>query len=201
MIIRKKDTSAIILLSLLFLIFGISNSIAQTGTYQKTDKLGATCTISIEIKGKKVSADVFAWWNTPSGRHGVFSGEGVLKGQAAVLTSSDGTGCHVKLNFKPGKLDVAFTDCMEENLPEDFSGTLVKITDITPGEYIVKSEKSFFYSSPNIHHRKKSYLLKNNRVNIDIENISSDEWIFINYTDPSGKTTSGYFRLEDLNRK
>ena len=201
MIIRKKDTSAIILLSILFLIFCFSSSIAQTGTYQKADKLGGTCTISINIQGKKVSADVFAWWNTPSGRHGVFSGEGVLKGQAAVLTSSDGTGCHVRLNFKQGKLNVTFTDCMEENLPDDFSGTLVKITDITPGEYFVKSAKSFFYSSPNIHHRKKSYLLKNNRVHIDIENIETNGWVFINYTNPSGKTTSGYFRLEDLSRK
>jgi hypothetical protein len=201
MIIKRKDTSVIILLSLFFLIFGFSKSNAQTGTYQKTDKLGGTCTISVEMQGKKVSADVFAWWNTASGRHGVFSGSGVLKGQAVVLNSSDGTGCHLKLNFKQGKLDVTFTDCMEENLPEDFSGTLIKITDITPGEYSVKSAKSFFYSSPNIHHRKKSYLLKNNRVNIDIENIRSNGWVFVNYTNPSGKTTSGYFRLEDLNRR
>lgn len=171
----------------------------QTGTYYKYDKNGASCTICIQKKGAEISADIFAWWHTPSGRNGNFSGKGILKNNTCILKEDGGdTDCSVKLSFIPNQVKVVFTDCMEENLPEDFSGTYKKIADIVRGTYTIHTPTAYFYKKPDLKSRSKAYLVKGNQVDVDIENISKNGWVFINYTNAKGKTTSGYLLISTL---
>lgn len=181
---------------LVFSCLYLPSALAQTGTYQKKDKNGSSCTIAIVRKGKQVKASVFAWWNTASGRHGVFEETGTLLHNNVVLTGADD--CKVRLDFKPGKLSATFTDCMQENLPEDFSGSYQKITDAIPGNYAVSAEKAYFYKDANPATRKKSYLVKNDKVEVYLGNISAGGWVFVNFKAPSGQITSGYIQLSAL---
>lgn len=175
---------------------------AQTGTYQKYDSTGASCTIAIESNKSTVKADVFAWWNTPSGRHGVFSGEGPLKNNICILKGNDeDKDCQVTLTFSTHKLTAVFSDCMADNLPEDFSGAYTKITNFTPGPYIVRSDRAYFYKKANLNTRSKAYLVKGDKVVLDLENITANGWTFINYKNASGKTTSAYMLLKELTKK
>ena len=186
-------------LNLLLLIFMASSAYGQSGTYQRKDKTGASCAIAVEIKGVHVSADIFGWWNTKSGRHGVFSGKGIIENKNTItLRSSEDSDCKVGLVFNNKNLRATFNDCMMDNLPEDFNGIYLKVTDFIPGEYVVKASRAFFYNTPNSNSPKKAYLVKGNRVSIELENIEAGGWVFVNYLNGSHKRTSGFMRLQDL---
>ena len=191
---EKKHLLTFILLLFGTLVWG------QSGTYYKYDKTGATCTICIQKTGATINANVFAWWHIPSGRNGNFSGKGILKNNTCILKEEGGdTDCNVHLTFTSAKLlKVAFADCMEENLPEDFSGTYKKITDIVRGTYTISTSASYFYKKPDLKSRSKAYLVQGNKVDVDIENIGGNGWVFINYTNAKGKTTSGYMLISTL---
>lgn len=181
---------------LVFSCLYVPATLAQTGTYQKKESNGASCTIAVIRKGKQLKVSIFSWWNTASGRHGAFEETGTLLHNNIILTGTDD--CKVRLNFKAGKLSATFSGCMQENLPEDFSGNYQKITEAIPGNYAVSAAKAYFYKDANLATRKKSYLVKNDKVTVYLENIRAGGWVFINFTAPSGQTTSGYIQLSAL---
>lgn len=188
-------------LLLLFLFLYAYTAFAQTGTYRIQMKNGASGTIAIIKKGNYINADVFAWWHTPSGRHGVFTGNGLLKNKQCILTGTgDGSDCHITLTFNTGSLKATFDDCMTYNLPEDFSGNYNKITDATPGNYIVAPDKVNFYKKTDTKSLLKTYLIKGNKVTIDLENIQDKNWVLVNYINASHKTTSGFIPWSALKR-
>jgi hypothetical protein len=180
----------------IFFLLTISlNAISQTGIYRKTDKTGASCTISIVQEGKKIHTDIFAWWHTASGTHGTFSGDGVIQNNKAALKGTDdGTRCSINLSFNKKFLTVVFADCMTYNLPEDFSGNFTKITDKIPGDYTIITDKAYFYKAPKESTRLKAYLVRGNNVQIDLENVIDENWVFVNFTNASGKITSAYMQ-------
>jgi hypothetical protein len=178
-------------ITVLLLLFSVTITIAQTGTYRFKDKSGATCTIAIKQHNAQLSGDVFAWWNTPSGKNGNFSGKGTIRNNACILKSVDDPDCRINLSFGPGSLTAQFNDCMQNNLPEDFSGTYKKLTDHIPGEYQVAT-KTYFYKTAGSNLPLKAYLIPGNKVHADLENITGNGWVYINYKNAAGKVTSGY---------
>lgn len=171
---------------------------AQTGVYRLSNKNGASCTIAVRKNNSQITGDVFAWWNTPSGTHGTFSGQGTLKNNVCLLTSQEQSSCKIKLDFEKNSLNAVFYDCIAENLPEDFKGNYQKITTQIPGDYLIKTDKAYFYKVTKSNSRLQTYLLKGDKVHIDLENIIDDKWVFINYTNTSGKTSSGYMLWQEI---
>lgn len=174
---------------------------AQTGTYLFTDKTGASGTIAVKRTGNKINAEIFVWWNIPSGRHGTFVGNGVMKNNVAVLSGkkeNEDADCRVTLRFNTKTIIAKFDNCMADNLLEDFSGVYNKVTDQLPGNYIVAADKSFFYKNQHGYTKTKAYLVKGDKLYVDLENICQGGWAFINYEPHKGKSTSGYMRLDDL---
>ncbi|EHQ25038.1 hypothetical protein [Mucilaginibacter paludis] len=166
-------------------------AVAQTGTYRFNAKSGASCTIAVTSEKGHISADIFAWWHTPSGRNGAFAGEGQLKNNSCVLKSADDADCEARLTFSPGRLTAKFNNCISSNLPGDFSGTYQKLTNRLPGDYIIAITKAYLYKWPGSK-PLKTYLIQNNKVSVDLENITDGQWVFINFTNAAGKTTDGY---------
>lgn len=174
---------------------------AQTGTYRLDYRNGASCTIAINKAGNNIDADVFAWWHTPSDRHGAFTGSGKLQNNKSILKSKDeNSDCVINLDFIDKNMVVRFSDCMFYNLPEDFSGNFKWITDKTPGNYIVMADRSYFYKKTNKNQKQKTYLVKGNKIEVDLENISDKDWVFINYSNNDGKNTSGYMLWSDMKK-
>lgn len=102
----------------------ISNS--QERLYRLKKDNGAYCEIRISQKKDQVKASVFAWWNTPSGRHGIFSGSGTRGGDSCLIAGPEQT-CRLKLVFHQRGLDAVFQECMDENIPEDFNGRYLPV--------------------------------------------------------------------------
>ncbi|OKS87511.1 hypothetical protein [Mucilaginibacter polytrichastri] len=183
---------------LTILLFTISSTRAQTGTYEKQDQSGASCTIAVAKHGTKAKAAIFAWWGIPSGRNGNFSGEGIIKANTCVFNGgTDDLDCSIAMSFGKDELKVKFNDCMADNLPDDFSGIYHKIADVVPGAYQL-AVKTYFYKKPNLNSRSNAYLLMGDRVIVDLENIRQGGWVFINYGNKAGKSTNGYIRLENI---
>ncbi|MFD2145447.1 hypothetical protein [Mucilaginibacter antarcticus] len=175
----------------LFISF-IYSAFGQSGTYRFKGNSGASGTIAVRRSHTQMTGDIFVWWNRASGTNGSFSGKGILHNDTCVLKSVDDAGCFVKLIFNSSELKAVFNDCMTSNLPEDFSGVYKKITDHLPGEYQIATDKAYFYKNLNTQTRLKAYLVKGNKVSVDIENMADSNWIFINFTNAVGKVTSGY---------
>ncbi|CAM3871877.1 hypothetical protein MUGA111182_14455 [Mucilaginibacter galii] len=171
---------------------------AQSGTYQKIDKNGSSCTIAVIKTGNKLEAAAFAWWGTTSGTNGNFSGAGTLTGQVCTVKSADDAGCGLTITLINIKIRAIFNDCMTSNLPEDFSGTYALLTTALPGVYKVKGDHSYFYKSASLRNKLKTYLVKGDKVIITLENIHNKEWVYINYRNLAGNETSGYMRLSAL---
>jgi hypothetical protein len=194
--VSKKSTF------LCFLLMLSLNTFSQSGIYRKTDKTGASCTIAIILGDKNIHADIFAWWHTASETHGTFSGDGVVRNSKAVFKGNeDGSNCTINFDFKPKALTATFEDCMTYNLPEDFSGNYIKITDRIPGNYIVVTDKAYFFKLPEATAKLKNYLVKGDQVDVDIENIINENWVFVNFTNIAGKSTSAYMQWKDLKSK
>jgi hypothetical protein len=180
-------------------LMGVKTTNAQTGTYYLEGRLGASCTVAVRQSGNHISADIFAWWGHTSERNGNFSGSGVLNNNSCKLNSeANDDACMVNLTFNAGKLQVSFNDCMADNLPGDFNGSYTKITAFTPGRYKITKSKCYFYSKADLNNRRRIYLVAGDQVKLDVANIKSGGWAFINFRNRAGKITSGYVRLADL---
>lgn len=178
------------------------NTFSQTGMYRKADKTGASCTIAIIPAGKNIHTDIFAWWHTASETHGIFSGDGVVQHNKVVFKGNeDGSNCTINFTFKPKTLTATFDDCMTYNLPEDFSGNYTKITDRIPGNYTIVTDKAYFFKSPKATAKLKRYLVKEDNLNIDLENVIDQNWVFVNFTNTEGKSTSAYMQWKDMKSK
>ena len=187
-------------ISILFSLVMLS-VLAQTGTYRRTDKTGASCTIAVQKSQSQLKGEIFAWWNTSSGTHGAFSGQGVLKDNVCILRKQEESACTVRLSFSKNALNTIFSDCNAENLPEDFAGSYTKITTQIPGEYLIKTAKAYFYKTTKSNSRLRTYLIKGDKAYIELENIIDDKWVFVNYKNTSGKTSSGYMLWQNFNLK
>jgi hypothetical protein len=186
------------LVSMLWLMMCAHAADAQSGTYQKRDNSGASCTIAISKTSNKLKAAAFAWWGTPSGTNGNLKGSGILKDNVCIIKSADDAGCSLTLTMGNHKIKATFSDCIASNLPEDFSGSYDLLTTALPGVYMVKSDRSYFYKNTLIKSRLKTYLVKGDKTEATLENIKSQEWLYVNYRNPAGRLTSGYMRLSEL---
>lgn len=186
------------LFSFLYLIICANAAVAQSGTYQKLDRNGASCTIAINKTGNKLEVAAFAWWGTPSGTNGNFSGVGTLKGQVCTIKSTEDAGCALTITLMSKKVKAIFSDCITSNLPEDFSGTYALLTTALPGVYRVEDDRSYFFKSASLKNKLKTYLVKGDKVAITLENIRDKDWVYVNYRNLAGHETSGYMRLSAL---
>lgn len=182
----------------IFFIFLYVSVIGQTGTYRLVTTTGASSTMVIRSMQSTVVADVFAWWNIPSGTHGTFSGNGTCAGNSCILKEKDDQGCTLKLTFVGKQLKVQFSGCNRQNIPEDFSGSYNQLTLRTHGTYRTRPAKTYFYKYPRLTKTRKNYLRKGTTVQVNIENIVDDRWVYINYRDNLGKVSSGYILWSSL---
>jgi hypothetical protein len=174
---------------------------AQNGTYEKKAPNGAYCYLSFQKNGNKVTAEIFAWWNTTSAQTGSYFGTGMLKGNTCVLTSDENDpSCKVTIQLVGSKLKATFDDCNTDHLPSDFNGLYTKITDATAGDYIVIAPKAYFHQKPNAKTQLKSYVVKGNRVTLNLDGVIAGNWVNVYYTGKNGKETSGYIELSLLRR-
>lgn len=185
-----------------FISMGIfSCAIAQQGTYEKKASEGAYGIISFQKKGTLVTAEIFTWWNTTSAQTGSYYGKGTLKNNSVVLSSEENDpGCKVTLSIVQGKIKALFNNCSTDHLTEDFNGVYSKITNAVAGNYVVTSPKAYFYKTPNASSKLKTYVLKGDKVRLDIDRIgaSKQNWLYVYFTNKAGKETSGYILSTDL---
>lgn len=195
-LIKKAFLSAIILMS-----FTIAS--AQNGTYQKKAGGGAYGVISVQKIGVKLKAEVFTWWNSANAQTGYYSGEGTLKNNSAVLHSTENEpGCKVTLSIIEGTIKALFNNCGTDHLTDDFNGVYTKITDAIAGDYVVIVPTAYFYKNPAANSKLKTYVLKGDKVRLDMDRIaaSRQNWLFCYFTSKAGKETAGYIQMADLKR-
>ncbi|WP_345950020.1 hypothetical protein ABDD95_00915 [Mucilaginibacter sp. PAMB04274] len=176
---------------------------AQNGTYEKKASQGAYGIISLQKKGNQVTAEIFTWWNTASAQTGSYYGTGVLKNNTVVLRSEENDpGCKVSLSMVQGKIKAVYNNCSTDHLTEDFNGVYNKITDAVAGDYRVKVPKAYFYKTPNASSKLKTYVLKGDKVRLDIDRIgaSKQNWLYVYFTNKAGKETSGFIPITELMR-
>ncbi|OKS87446.1 hypothetical protein [Mucilaginibacter polytrichastri] len=176
---------------------------AQNGTYQKKDANGAYCVISFQRSGNRVKADIFSWWNTASAQTGSYNGEGTLKNNTVLLNSElNEPGCKVVLTVVNDKIKASFANCSTDHLPTDFSGLYTKFTDAVAGDYQVTVPKAYFYKTADSGSKQKAYVLKGDKVVLDIDRIAAckQNWVYVYFTNKAGKDTSGYMLLSDLKK-
>jgi len=180
--------------------FGITAN-AQSGTYQLKNKNGSYCNISLLKKGNYVTAEIFAWWNTPSAQTGSYYGKGTLSANNLTLKSVENEPeCKVTLALEQNKLRASFENCAVDHLPEDFNGLYHKITVVTAGDYVVSVPKSYFHKKPNDAAKLKSYVVGGNHVTLNLDRIEAGNWVYVYYVDPSGKESAGYLSLAHLKK-
>ena len=186
-----------------FLLFSGMSLHAQNGTYEIKGPSGSYCVISFENTANHVNAQIFAWWNTQSGQMGFYEGTGVMKNNTCILQSTDSDPeCKVVLSIVQGKLKASFTNCITDHLSDGFNGLYSKITPAVAGDYIVTVPKAYFYKTPNATAPLKTYVLKGDKVRLDMDRIgaSKQEWLLVYYTSKVGKETSGYLPMSELKR-
>ncbi len=175
---------------------------AQNGTYEKKAAQGAYGIISFQKIGNKVSAEIFTWWNTKSAM-GSYYGKGEMENGTVILRSEENDpGCLVTLRIVQNKIEASFKGCGIDHLTEDFNGLYYKITDAVAGEYIVTVPKAYFYQKPDERIKLKAYLLKGDKVRLDIDRIgaSKQNWLYVYFTNKAGKETVGYLPISQLKR-
>lgn len=186
------------LLCFLILLIFANIALAQSGTYQKRDRNGALCNIAVNKKGRLVEVAAFAWWGTPSGTNGNFSGVGVLKSGVSTIKSAEDAGCSLNLTLGKESIRAVFNDCIASNLPGDFSGTYHLMTTALPGAYMINDNRSYFHKIASAKSKSNAYLVKGNKVEIILENIHNREWVFVYYRNSAGRETSGYMSMATL---
>ncbi|GAA4919123.1 hypothetical protein [Mucilaginibacter defluvii] len=175
----------------------------QTGTYQKKIDNGAYGAVSFQRKGNRVNAEIFTWWNTHNAQMGYYSGSGILQGNVCVLRSDENDpGCNVTLTVVDEKIEAKFSGCATDHLTEDFNGLYTKFTDAVPGEYVVTIPKAYFYRKPDAGTKLKAYVLKGDKVTLDMDRITASKgnWLYVYFTGKNGKDTAGYMKLSDLKK-
>ncbi|TDQ10027.1 hypothetical protein [Pedobacter metabolipauper] len=188
---------------LIFLIILNAPAFSQNGTYEKKGPAGSYCVISVENNNNHIKAAVFAWWNTHNGQMGFYEGTGTMKNNSCVLQSADSDPeCKVTLNVVQGKLKASFEHCMTDHLTDDFNGVYTKITDAVAGDYIVTVPKAYFYKTPGAGSVLKTYVLKGDKVTLDMDRIAASKqtWLYVYYTNKAGKETAGYISMSALKR-
>ncbi len=182
-----------------FTFFAGATAAAQNGTYELKNRNGSYCYISLIKKGNHVHAEIFAWWNTPGARTGSYYGEGTLTGNHCALTSDENEPeCKVALVLEQNKIRASFDHCAVDNLPEDFNGMYYKITDAAAGDYIVSVPRAYFHKKPDAASKLSSYVIRGNKVTLNLDRIEAGNWVYVYYVDPKGKETAGYVALTDL---
>jgi len=195
-----NKTLQIITLSILF-IFQAGNIKAQNGTYEKKNSNGSYCYISLQKNGNHVKAEIFAWWNNANAQTGSYYGEGQLKGNTCVLKSTENEpDCNVSLSLTSADIKASFSNCAVDHLTADFNGTFKKITDATAGGYVVTATRSYFHKKADPASKLKTYVLKGDKVTLNMDRIKAGNWVSVYYTSPSGKETEGYLLLADLKK-
>ncbi|AMR33998.1 hypothetical protein A0256_22385 [Mucilaginibacter sp. PAMC 26640] len=176
---------------------------AQNGTYEKKASQGAYGIISFQKNGNQVTAEIFTWWNTKSAQTGSYYGKGVLKNNTIVLHSDENDPeCKVTLSIVQGKIKALFNSCSTDHLTDDFNGFYNKITDAVTGDYVVTAPKAYFYRSPNLISKLKTYVLKGDKVRLDIDRVgaSKQNWLYVYFTNKAGKETAGFMPMSNLSR-
>ncbi|RZJ75216.1 MAG: hypothetical protein EOO45_06315 [Flavobacterium sp.] len=188
-------------LAVFILLFSCNVLIAQNGTYQKKYKNGSYCYVSFQKDGNAVKAEIFAWWNTPSSQTGSYYGTGTLKAGTCVLKSSENEpDCKVTLAMEGTNLRMTYDGCATDHLTGDFNGLYTKITDAVAGDYVVNAEKAYFHSKPQTASNQKAYVLKGDRVTLNLDRIIPGNWVNVYFVGANGKETSGYIPLANLKK-
>jgi len=191
-----------ILLPLIIICLSLTVN-AQNGTYEKKASKGAYGIISVRTKANQVTAEIFTWWNTPSGQTGGYLGKGIFKNTMVTLSSEENDpDCKVTLSAVQDKLKAQFDNCNTDHLNEDFNGVYTKITDAVAGDYVIQVSKAYFHKTPDAASRLKTYVLKGDKVRLDIDRIgaSKQNWLYVYFTNKAGKETAGFIALSDLKR-
>ena len=179
----------------LLLLFCSTALFSQSATYKLVNKTnGSYCNIAVRQTADLVEANILASWNTKDGKYGEFTGKGIIANNKCIV-KADSSSCTASLSFATNRLNVEFADCMDNLIPEDFSGSYVKIADNIRGEYVVISSLSYFYSKPEDQSRKKGFANKGQILNI--EELFTGDWGFATMM-INGKQSFGYVKLSDL---
>jgi hypothetical protein len=192
--------------TLILSAFAISSSItafAQNGTYEKKANDGAYCAISFQRLGNQIKAEIFAWWNSTNAQTGYYNGAGTLKNNTAVLHSDENEpGCKVTVSVVQDKIRASFANCATDHLTDAFNGLYTKITDGIAGDYVVTTPKAYFYKTPDTSKTLKTYVLKGDKVTLDMDRIaaSKNNWLYVYFTNKAGKETVGFLPMSQLKR-
>jgi len=188
--------------SLVVLLFALSASAsAQSGTYEKKGLKKSYAYVSLVKSGNQVHAEIFTWLDTPSGQTGYYNGKGALSGNTGVLKSDENEPeCKVTLKLLSGKLQVTYANCAVDHLPADFNGVYTKITDATAGDYVVIAPKAYFHEKANEASKLKSYVVKGDKVQLEMENITPGNWVLVSFVTNDGRETRGFIPLAQLKK-
>lgn len=182
-------------------IFTAGHIGAQSGLYELKNKNGSYSYISLIQNKNHITAEIFAWWNTPNAQTGSYYGQGILKNNSSVLKSNENDPeCSVTIKLADSTVDAVFAKCTVDHLTEDFNGLYRKISEATAGDYEVISDKSFFYSKPAEKYKQKAYLIKGDTVAFNLDGGADGNWVYVHYQSTSGKEKSGYLKLSDLKK-
>jgi len=185
----------------LLLFFTAGTMHAQNGTYELKNKNGSYCYISFQKEGNRVTAEIFAWWNTASEQTGSYYGTAISTANKFALQSRENDpGCKVTLTLEKDKIHASFENCATDHLTEDFNGAYTKISDATAGDYVVSAPKAWFHKKPNATTKLKTYVVKGNKVTLTIDRIIAGNRVNVYYTGANGKEISGYINLADLQK-
>ena len=108
--------------------------------------------------------------------------------------------CKVTLSLEKDKIRILFEKCATDHLTDDFNGVYTIITNATAGDYIVSVPKAWFHKKPDANTKLKTYVVKGNKVTLNLDRIIAGNWVNVYYTSASGKETSGYINLADLQK-
>ncbi|WP_158827426.1 hypothetical protein [Mucilaginibacter lacusdianchii] len=183
------------------ILLGTTSAFAQSGTYEKKNPKGAYCVISFQKSGNQITAEAFSWWNSANAQTGSYYGQGTLKNNTVVLHSDENEPtCKVTLSLVQDKIKASFANCATDHLTEDFNGMYTKITDAVAGDYQATVPKVYFYKKPDKGSPLKAYVLKGDKVTLDMQNIaaSNTSWVFVSYMNKAGKETTGFMPLSQL---
>lgn len=185
----------------IFIFLPVAVVYAQEGTYKLKNNNGSYSLISLIKNQNKITAEIFTWWNTPSAQTGSYNGQGVITNDRVVLKSNENDpDCIVTISLADRTINATFEKCTTDHLTEDFNGRYQKISEAVAGDYMVKVDKSFFYSKPDKYYQQRSYLIKGNTVSFNLDGGVVGNWIFIHYRHKSGKDTAGYLKISDLKK-